>query len=403
MSASAAPISRDARGAASFLAKQFRANFQTYTLIAALIVIWGYFYYRTDGVFLNPRNFSNLFRQMTITAFLSVGMVYVIVTGGIDLSVGKLAGFVSVVVAYYQAHYFKKSFSDQEEIVTILSVLSGLGVGIVFGIIQGYIIAYLQVPAFIVTLGSMWLLNGAILLRTAGKTVPANAPQFSKIGQGYLSDNAGWVIAALVVIWLFYSMFNSRRKKSRYNFQLAPLEMDLLKTIVLAALVVFYVYRVNDYRGIPNPVFLLAVIVVVGAYIANNTRFGRYTYAIGGNREAARLSGINIRRNIFTIFVLMGGLCGVSGVVMASYVGYGTISAGDGYELDAIAACILGGTSTLGGEGTIFGAIVGSLIMVSLTNGLQLINVEADYQYILKGLVLVLAVYADVRLKRSRA
>jgi D-xylose transport system permease protein len=171
----------------------------------------------------------------------------------------------------------------------------------------------------------------------------------------------------------------------------------------MAALVVFYVYEVNKYRGIPNPVFLLAGIVVAGAYVANNTRFGRYAYAIGGNREAARLSGINIRRNIFTIFVLMGGLCGVSGVVMASYVGYGTISAGDGYELDAIAACILGGTSTLGGEGTILGAIVGSLIMVSLTNGLQIINVESSYQYVVKGLVLVLAVYVDVRLKRSRA
>ncbi len=388
--------------AVAFLTKQLKANFQTYTLIAAMIVIWGYFYWRTDGVFLNPRNFSNLFRQMTVTAFLSVGMVFVIVTGGIDLSVGKLAGFVSVVVAYYQAHYFKKSFHDSQAMITVLSVLSGMGVGIVFGIIQGYIIAYLRVPAFIVTLGSMWILNGAILLRTAGKTVPANAPQFSKIGQGYLSNNVGWIIAGVVVLWLFYSMLNSRRKKSRYNFQLSPLPMDLLKTTALAGLVVFYIYQVNKYRGVPNPVFLLAIIVVAAAYVANNTRFGRYAYAIGGNREAARLSGINIHRNIFTIFVLMGGLCGVSGVVMASYVGYGTISAGNGYELDAIAACILGGTSTLGGEGTILGAIVGALIMVSLTNGLQLINVESDYQYVVKGIVLVVAVLIDVWMKRSR-
>jgi D-xylose transport system permease protein len=136
------------------------------------------------------------------------------------------------------------------------------------------------------------------------------------------------------------------------------------------------------------------------AYVSNNTRFGRYAYAIGGNREAARLSGISIRNNVFLIFVLMGFLCGVSGVVLASYVGYGTIAAGTGYELDAIASCILGGTSTLGGEGTIFGAMIGALIMASLTNGLQMMNVQPAWQYLLKGVVLVVAVYADVYLKK---
>jgi D-xylose transport system permease protein len=141
---------------------------------------------------------------------------------------------------------------------------------------------------------------------------------------------------------------------------------------------------------------------VVVAYVSNNTRFGRYAYAIGGNREAARLSGVNIRGNIFMIFVLMGFLCGVSGVALASYVGYGTIAAGTGYELDAIAACILGGTSTLGGEGTIFGAMVGALIIASIGNGLQIMNVAPAWQYVVKGVVLVLAVYADVYLKRKR-
>ena len=150
------------------------------------------------------------------------------------------------------------------------------------------------------------------------------------------------------------------------------------------------------------PVLLLAIIAVALSYTSSNTRFGRYAYAIGGNREAARLSGVNINNNIFKIFVLMGFLCGVSGIVLASYVGYGTIAAGYGYELDAIAACILGGTSPLGGSGTIFGAMVGSLIMASLTNGLQIMNVPAAWQYVLKGVVLVLAVYADVYLKKNR-
>ncbi len=386
----------------SAVIKQFRANLQTYTLFGALILIWTYFYFQTDGIFLNARNFSNLFRQMTVTAFLSVGMVLVIVAGHIDLSVGKLAGFVSVVVAYYQAHTLTKEFPDQQMLVAVLSVLIGLGVGLVIGVIQAYIIAYLRVTAFIVTLGSSWVLTGAILLVTEGKTIPANQPKFSQIAQGYLSANTGYILAGIIIVFLYFSMIRGRLKKRRYNFKLSPLAVDLLKTSLFAGAIAWYIYRVDQYKGVPNPVALLALFAVAVAYISTNTRFGRYVYAIGGNREAARLSGVNIRRNNFAIFVLMGFLCGVSGVTMASYVGYGTISAGQGYELDAIAACILGGTSTLGGEGTVLGAIIGSLIMVSLTNGLQMTNTEPAYQYVLKGLVLVAAVLVDVRLKKSR-
>jgi D-xylose transport system permease protein len=163
-----------------------------------------------------------------------------------------------------------------------------------------------------------------------------------------------------------------------------------------------YVFYVNKYSGVQNPVLLLAIIVVIVTYVSNNTKFGRYIYAVGGNREASRLSGINITANTFWIFVLMGFLCGVSGVVMASYVGYGTIAAGSGYELFAIAACFLGGTSTLGGEGTIVGAMIGALIMASLTNGLQIMNVPAAWQYVVSGVVLVIAVLGDVYLKRNR-
>lgn len=386
--------------AVSGVTKRFRANIQTYALIVALIVLWGFFYIMTEGAYLGPQNFSNLFRQMTVTALLAVGMVLVIVTGNIDLSVGKLAGFVSVVVAYAQARIWNQILPDQEILTTILSVLVGLSVGILFGLLQGYIIAFLRVPAFIVTLGGLWSLNGAILIVTQGKTIPANQPAFSVIAQGYLPIWAGWVLAVIVVAGLLYATFNSRRKKRRYGFELPPLYLDMLRTGLFAGAVIVYVYVVNQYNGVPIPVLLLAITATVMAYVSNNTRFGRYAYAIGGNREAARLSGISIRNNVFLIFVLMGFLCGVSGVVLASYVGYGTIAAGTGYELDAIASCILGGTSTLGGEGTIFGAMIGALIMASLTNGLQMMNVQPAWQYLLKGVVLVVAVYADVYLKK---
>lgn len=219
-------------------------------------------------------------------------------------------------------------------LTTTLSVLIGLLVGTLYGMIQGYIIAVQRVLAFIVTLGSMWILKGLIQVQTEGKTIPANQPLFSKILQGYVSLTP------------------------------APLGIDLLKSAFFAALVLGLFY-VDKYSGVPNLVLLLAILVVIMTYISNNTKFGRHVYAVGGNRESARLCGINITGNTFWIFVLMGFLCGVSGIEMASYVGYGTISAGQGYELFAIAACFLGGTSTPGGEGTIVGAIIGALIMAS--------------------------------------
>jgi D-xylose transport system permease protein len=385
----------------SAISKLLRTNLQTYALIFATIAIWIFFSSRTDGNFLSPQNFSNLFRQMVITGFLSVGMVLVIVTGNIDLSVGKLAGFVSVVVAAVQANFLTSAFPDQPMLVAGLSVFTGLAIGLGYGILQGYIIAYLGVTSFIVTLGSMWLLNGLILLVTEGRTIPANQPAFAQIAQGYLPNEVGWLIAVVIIAFLFFSMFRSRQRKRRYNFELSPLALDIAKTTLYAVLTVGYVYIVNQYKGVQAPVLLLGLVVLAVSYMSSNTRFGRYAYAIGGNRQATQFSGVNIRRNIFLIFSTMGLLCGVSGVTLASYVGYGTISAGQGYELDAIAACILGGTSTLGGVGTVFGAMVGALIMVSLTNGLQMTNTPAAFQYVLKGIVLVIAVYADVRIKRS--
>lgn len=385
------------------ITKRFRQNIQTYTIILALIVIWALFALLTpDFAYLQPQNFSNLFRQMTVTSFLAAGMVLVIVTGNIDLSVGKLAGFVSVIVAFFQAKVWNTILPDQPVIAAALSVAVGLITGMLFGVLQGYIISYLSVPAFIVTLGGMFILRGGILIITQGKTIPANQPAFSEIAQGYLPPWAGWVVAGIVVALLFFNMIYSRQRKQKYGFELASFNIDFLSTLFFSALVVVYIYIVNLYNGIQVPVLLLAITALIMAYVSNNTRFGRYAYAIGGNREAARLSGINIKRNIFMVFVLMGFLCGVAGIALASYVGYGTTAAGEGYELDAIAACILGGTSTLGGIGTIFGAMIGGLIMASLTNGLQMLNVPAAYQYVVKGAVLIIAVYADVYFKKNR-
>jgi len=378
-----------------------RLNVQTYTILLALIGIWAIFFFATDGTYLASQNISNLFRQMSVTAFLAAGMVLVIVTGNIDLSVGKLAGFVSVVAAYLQANIWFKYLPDQPVLSAILTVIISLSVGASFGALQGYIIAYLRVPSFIVTLGGLWLFNGLILLVTAGKTIPANQPWFADIAQGYVPIIWGWVFGLVAIGFLFWNMFRSRQSKRKHGFELQSIYIDLLATGFLALVLLVYVYNVNNYKGIQNPVLLLAITALIMIYLSNNTRFGRYSYAIGGNREAARLSGISISGMVFKIFILMGFLSGVGGVVLASYVGYGTTAAGAGYELDAIASCILGGTSTLGGVGTIQGAMIGALIIASLSTGLQMMNVAPAWQYVLKAIVLVLAVLADVYFKRK--
>lgn len=385
----------------SSLLEQFRKNLQTYIIIIALVFIWGIFAIGTNGSYLSPQNISNLFRQMTVTSFMAIGMVLVMVTGGIDLSVGKMAGFVSVIVALFQRDVWFKFIPDQPILAAFLSVIVGLLVGVLFGAFQAYIIAYRRVPSFIVTLGGQFILNGGILLATQGKTIAANQPGFSAIGQGYLKSPYDWILAILVIIILFVMMMINRRTKRKYGFDLKPIVQDIIRTSFFSLLILVYVYVVNKFNGIPIPVLILAITAIIVSYISTNTRFGRYAYAIGGNREAARLSGINIKKQIFLIFTLMGLLCGVGGIVLASYVGYGTISAGQGYELDAIASCVLGGTSTLGGSGTIFGALVGALIMTSLNTGLQMMNVAPAWQYVLRGFVLVLAVVIDVYFKKS--
>jgi len=219
-------------------------------------------------------------------------------------------------------------------------------------------------------------------------------------------------LAVLAAAALFASTSLARSRKRKYGIAPGSLFVDMLKAGLLSALLFGYVLVVNrtfdgeaddSLRGIPFLVLIMAIIALLMSHISTNTRLGRYAYAIGGNREAARLSGINIKRVIFTIYVTMGALMGVSGIALAAYVGSGTTAAGGGYELDVIAACILGGTSTLGGEGTVFGAVVGALIIQSLSNGLQMMNVSSNVQYLIKGLVLILAVLADISMKKKRA
>jgi D-xylose transport system permease protein len=388
-----------------------RQNIKTYTMILALALIWLLFGFMTDWIFFSARNMSNLFRQMTIVSFLSIGMVMVIVTGNIDLSVGSVVGLVSAVTAYFQAILLPpllESMMPGADILvrgllsTGITIVIGLLVGILIGVWQGWVVAYLGVPAFIVTLGGMLIFRGGVLGVTQGKTIVPIEDSFRLIAQGYLPKNIGLALGILAVFILFFMTLRTRKLKKEYGFSLAPITADLLKAAFFSAVIMAFVFIMNSYRGIPNPVLLMAFVALIFAYITDNTKLGRHAYALGGNLEATRLSGINIRKNIFIVFVLMGALCGVSGIVLTGYVAAGTIGGGVNYELEAIAACVIGGTSLMGGEGRIFGALVGSLIMASLLNGMSVMNMPAFWQFIIRGLVLILAVYVDVLSKKKK-
>ncbi len=394
------------------LLKTLRLNLRTYTMIFALLFIWILFGLLTKGVFFSPRNLSNLFRQMTIISFLAIGMVLVIVTGNIDLSVGSATGFVSAVVAYFQAKKFSillpTLFSELSQpalgiISTSLVVLIALGAGLIIGVWHGTLIAYLGVPAFIVTLGGMLIFRGMVLHVTLGETIVPIEESLRLVAQGYLPNMVGIFLAGMVIIGIFWGILWNRKKQREYGFDLKPFYLDLLKAGFFSSLVLAYVLIMNQYRGFQNPVLLMAIVAFLFSYLATNTRFGRYAYAVGGNKEATRLSGINVKATVFKVFVLMGLLCGITGIVLTSRIGGGSTTGGEGYELSAIASCVIGGTSLMGGEGTILGALIGSLVMASLENGMSVMNVNPWWQYYIRGLVLIVAVYVDVVSKKSRS
>jgi D-xylose transport system permease protein len=391
----------------------FRKNLRSYVMIIALVVLWLGFGIAQPN-YLSADHIQDIFMQMAIVAIMACGMVFVIVTGGIDLSVGFGAGFVSVVAAAFLRYgVFEKplgalglSGTPLEVVIALIVVVLCIGMGALIGVLQGSIIAFLMVPPFITTLGGFNMWKSGILLVTGGKSLFISSNGTYKfIAQGRIPQAAGLIIAIIAAVIMVILVFRGRARKQKYGIQVGNLVWDLVRTGIFIVLLFAYVFIVNDASvpGVPFLVLVLAAVAILMNYISTNTRFGRYAYAIGGNREAARLSGINIKKSLFSVYVTMGALMGVSGVALAAYVGSGTTAAGSGYELDVIASCILGGCSPLGGEGTVFGAIVGALIMQSLTNGLQMLNVSSNLQYMIKGIVLILAVWADMTMKKKKA
>ena len=367
---------------------------RAYTMVFALIAIWAYFHYSTDRIFLEPRNFSNLMRQTAVTGVLAVGMLMVIITAQIDLSVGSVVGLAGGVAAIAQGWLGWG---------LVPSLGAGIVVGLAIGAFQGSLTAYLNIPAFIVTLGGLLAWRGVVLGLTRGETVPIRLQAFKSIGQDYVGPLVGWIIAAIAVAVIVWLTINRNRARRRHGLEVPKTTTTALRVVVPAAVVVGFIYLMNSYElapgryaGIPVPVIIFLAIALAGAFVTQNTTFGRYLYAIGGNPDAARLSGINIRKHLLAVFCIMGALTGVASIIYTARVGSASPDAGQLLELDAIAACVIGGTSLMGGRGTVFGAILGALIMASLDNGMSLKNVEPYMQNIIKGAILVIAVGLDM-------
>lgn len=361
-------------------------------MIAALALIWMYFHWATGSIFLTPRNLSNLMLQTSVTGIIAVGMLMVIVAGQIDLSVGSVLGFAGAVAAIALTNW---------EFGLPAALLSAIIIGSLIGLLQGSLTAYLNIPAFIVTLGGLLAWRGAVKAVTKSETIPIADPIFKSIGQSYISSNLGWILAGAAILFVLIIAF--RRAQARKNYELgeAGYAREMLKALPSIAGIVIFIYIMNAYAGIPIPVLIFLAVALIGVFITNFTTFGRYLYAIGGNADAARLSGINNKRNIVKVFILLGALTGIASLIFTARVGSASPDAGTLKELDAIAACVIGGASLMGGRGTIFGACLGALIMASLDNGMSLLNVKDYMQDIIKGSILVTAVGLDMIGKRG--
>jgi D-xylose transport system permease protein len=375
-----------------FRQNDFLEYVRRYTMLIALISIWVIFWVLTQGIFVSPRNLSNLFLQTSSVAIIAIGMTLVIITRNIDLSVGSVAALAGAIAAYMQVEL---------HLSTPVALSAALIVGLAIGAWHGFWIAYRMVPAFIVTLASMMIFRGLVLGVTQGTTIAPLSDSFKVIGQGYANPKISLIIGAVVVILFVVSSFSRREKRKKYGFSVPKIWLDLIKVVFIAAAISGFFAIMFMNRGVPYAVLLMLVLAIFFVFLSRNTVFGRQLYAIGGNPDAAALSGVNIKQRVMMLYVIFGALTAVSGIVMTSRLNAATTSAGQGMELDVIAASIIGGTSLMGGQGTIFGAVIGALIMASLDNGMSLLDTNITYQYIIKGMILLLAVWVDIATRKK--
>lgn len=386
--------------------KVLRQNIREYGMFIALFVIMAIFTYTTEGVFISSRNISNLLNQTGYIAVLAVGMTLIIVIRHIDLSVGFLAGFLGAVAAIALVFWKLPAW------VVIPMVL---GMGVIAGLITAFPVAQLKIPAFVASLAGWLIYRGALLLSTMGTgTIIIPDAAFNAIGNGFIPDIPGLdfflpkvhkltlLLGLLAIVLFIFSEINNRRKKQEYNFDVLPIDIFVLKLVFMSILVGGITWVLAGYNGLSWTVVIMLVVVATYHFVTTQTVLGRHIYAVGGNPEAAELSGINVKNITYVVFGSMGMLSALSGILFTSRLQSATTTAGTLFELDAIAAAYVGGVSAAGGVGKVTGSIIGALVMTSLTSGMNLMSIDISMQYIVRGAVLVAAVIFDVTTRTSR-
>lgn len=370
-----------------------RKNLRSYSMFFVLGIIFLIFAVITQYINTTPRNITNIFIQNSYILLLATGMVLIIITGNIDLSVGSLCAFTGAVsVLVYNLN-----------IGIIPTIIITMLIGSIIGAFQGASVAYLRVPSFIVTLAGMLLFRGLTYIITDISPITPKDDTYKQIVSGYLFENetgpdTSLIFTTAIIIAIIMCIFASynRRKKIRYGFSVLPVQYFIVRIVLLFLVIGGLAFVFSQYHGIPNIVVLMSIVIGIFVFITKKTVLGRHIYAVGGNAAAAKLSGINSERIVFLVFVIMGTLAGLSGVVFTAYLNSALPQAGQLFELEAIAAAFIGGASATGGIGTIIGAVTGALVMGTINNGMSLMNLGAEYQLIVKALVLLLAVWYDL-------
>jgi D-xylose transport system permease protein len=367
--------------------QQLFVRYKILALLIAVALIWVFFHVKTDQAFITPNNLSNLFRQMAITGMLACGMVFIIIAGEIDLSIGSQLGLLGGVAAILTVNLGWGTWP---------SIGAVLLLGLLIGAFNGFVVTKMRVPSFIVGLGGMLAFRGIVLYITGSATIAPAPDDLVQLGQGFVPVALSQWVGAIIFLVMVGLTVRRRMRRAKLGLQQAALWIDIARLVIIGAVIFGFIRMLNDANGIPIPVMILLALLAVFTYVSTQTVFGRHIYAVGGNMEATRLSGVNVGRVKLVVFALMGLMCAFAGIITVARTGSGSPSAGTGGELDAISACFIGGTSMRGGSGTVYGALIGALVMASLDSGMQLMDVDNSWQMIIKGVILVLAVWVDV-------
>ena len=377
------------------LSTLFKNNVREYGMLIALIAIMGFFQYATGGILFKPVNITNLVLQNSYIIIMALGMLLIIVAGWIDLSVGSVAAFVGAIAAVLMVKF---------HVHWTATILISLIIGGLIGAWHGYWVAYLKIPAFIVTLAGMLIFRGLTLAILQGEAVGPFPVPFQKLSSGFIPDffkYEGFHVTTLLIgvilsVILIVLDVRTRKNQQKYGFEVTPFYFFVAKNVLITAAVMGLCFLMASYKGLPNVLIVLFVLIMLYSFVTNQTVIGRRIYAMGGNEKAARLSGVNTPRLLFLTFVNMGVLTALAGMIVAARLNTATPKAGVGMELDVSAACFIGGASASGGIGTIIGAVVGAFLIGVMNNGMSILGIGIDWQQAIKGFVLLIAVFFDV-------